>query len=117
MTNYNDISFCAGEDIDINIPITLNGSPLNIEGATVTWKMYHTLTGVVLTKTTGNGITINEDNESITINFTKADTLTLIPLTYYHEVRIAQSGAENVLIPQGRLQLNRSYTLMPTEVE
>ena len=117
MTDYNDISFFAGEDIDITVPITMNGVALNIAGATLTWKMYHILTGIVLTKdnSTIGGVTINGDNESITLNFVKADTEDLIPLTYYHEIRIAKSGAENVLIPQGRLQLGQSYTLIEEE--
>ena len=119
MTDYNDIEFFAGEDIDITVPITMNGTALNVEGATLTWKMYHILTGIVIIKDTADvgGITINGDNESITLSFEKTDTEDLIPLTYYHEIRIAKSGAENVLIPQGRLTLKLSYTLMSERSE
>ena len=117
MTDYNDIEFFAGEDIDITVPITMSGTALNIAGATLTWKAYHILTGIVLVKDNADngGVTINNDNESITLSFGKVDTATLIPLTYWHEIRIAKSGAENVLIPQGRLQLGQSYTLMEKE--
>jgi hypothetical protein len=117
MTDYNDIEFFAGEDIDITVPITMNGVALNVDDATLTWKMYHILTGIALVKDNADfgGVTINNDNESITLSFVKADTEDLIPLTYFHEIRIAKSGAENVLIPQGRLTLKQSYTLIEPE--
>jgi hypothetical protein len=114
MTDFNDIEFSAGEDISVNVPITKDGTALTITDATVTWKAYHTLTGVVMIKDNADigGITINKDGESVTLAFAKEDTEDLIPLTYYHEVRILLEEAENVLVPQGRLKLNRSITLM-----
>jgi hypothetical protein len=111
-----DIGFDAGEDIAVSIPIVKAGEPLDVEGATFTWKMYHTLTGIVLEKDNlvdGNGgISINVDEESVTLAFAKADTEALIPLTYDHELRIHNStNAENI-ITSGLLRLGQSITLI-----
>ncbi|MGA3315243.1 MAG: hypothetical protein ABSC64_02250 [Candidatus Korobacteraceae bacterium] len=108
------ISFTAGEDIQVTIPITKAGAPLEVDGCTFVWKAYSTLTGVVLTKDDAliGGIIINDDKESISLLFANEDTKDLTPLTYDYELRIiTPTGAQNILT-EGLFTLGRSITLI-----
>ena len=107
-----DFQMWQGEDEVIEVPITDGESPVNLTGATVTWKLSQS--GVtVLTKTTSDDITIGAGDavgDLVTIAVRKANTATLSPGYYTHECRVVSGGDEQVVFT-GTMRLIESLTL------
>jgi hypothetical protein len=77
------------------------------------WRMWHILTGTVVTKTVGDGITISNQTTNrgeVVITLEDDDTTDLAPLTYDHQLRMDYGGFTQVMM-KGLLQLDPSLVI------
>ena len=84
-----------GADDLLSFTITdVGGVARDIFGATFVWVAYHNLTGDVLQKQIGNGVTIDDHaTGAVTVAFTAAEmTLAALTYTYQLEMTITSAG-------------------------
>lgn len=71
-----------------------NDAILDLTGYSIVWVAYHPTTkALILSKSLGDGITVpTPENGQIVISLLPADTLSVVPNTYNHEVEITLSS-------------------------
>jgi hypothetical protein len=91
-----NITIYAGDTADINVTVYAGETTTrkNIANSTINWVVFDPdSTGVILTKTTGDAITITDGlNGLFTISLVPADTEDIPPATYRHEAEITDSS-------------------------
>ena len=102
----------AGDSVDLVIIVTdpETGDPKNLTAATVQWAMFKEHRGtVVLTKATGDGVTITDATEGeLTIALEPEDTEELLPDIYAHECEVTDSGGNVSTVTTGYITLKAS---------
>lgn len=79
----------------------------DLAGATVTWKLARTrdATEPLLTKTTGDGVTISTVASTAALSLTSAETEALAAGSYYHQLSVALSGGQPKIYFAGNLNV------------
>lgn len=92
-----DIVIYAGDTVNINVTVfdsDSNGLRKNIAGSVISWVLFDPDdTGVMLTKTTADAITITDGlNGRLVIPLVPADTEQLTPGSYRHEAEVTDAS-------------------------
>ena len=92
-----NIEIYAGDTVNINVTVfdsDSNGLRKNIAGSVISWVLFDPDdTGVMLTKTTADAITITDGlNGELVIPLVPADTETLTPGSYRHEAEVTDAS-------------------------
>lgn len=98
-----------------NVVITVydsTGALLDLTGASLTWVLITSEWGeLLLSKTVDNGITIAPNQTSnkgeLTVSLLPADTASLEPRAYTHQLRATQPAGPPELVTDGEVTLNR----------
>ncbi len=110
-----DVELYAGDDRDIIVTIyDDDGSPLNLSSLNAAqWVLKRNSRGdseELLSKTLGSGMAITSASEGIlTVTLDHDDTQGVAPSTYYHEIRIKNSGLRTGTVLTG------TFVVLPTE--
>jgi hypothetical protein len=87
---------------------TSAGAPDDIINFDFSWRMWHILTGTVLEKSVGDGITILDQTiyrGQLVVLIEPADTENLTPLTYKHQLIMSFGGAAQTVM-EGLIQIS-----------
>jgi len=95
-----------GETVIITAPVTENGSPKTLTGATVTWKA---VSGDDEVEKSGTVVSVDDSDDGVQISLEPADTKDLPDREYAHECRVVLTGDENVVFA-GTMTLKESST-------
>jgi hypothetical protein len=111
------ITLAQGEGTTINATVDTPAGAVDssIANYTYTWRLWHILTGTVLEKTVGAGITIGVPSSAgkLAIKIDPADTLLLPPLTYEQQLCQATiAGVEKIMF--GLIQVDASRPGVPS---
>lgn len=92
-----NVEIYAGDTANIQVTVfdsDSNGARKNIAGSVISWVLFDPdATGVMLTKTTADAITITDGlNGLFTIALVPADTEQLTPGSYRHEAEITDAS-------------------------
>lgn len=101
-----------GDERDVVITVyDQTGALLDLTGAALTWVLLTSEWGeLLLSKTEGNGITLSNqvsNRGEITVRLLAADTATLEPRAYAHQLRATQPAGPPELVTDGEVTLNR----------
>lgn len=104
MKNNQDATVVAGDDLELAVTVTENGSPKDISGATATWALAEARGGaVVLSKDTSAGIAVTDAPAGeLTIRLSSAETTGLAG-SYYHECSLTDGAGNTVTVLSGAL--------------
>jgi hypothetical protein len=110
MSIRNDITagdgWFIGEDKQIRFPLTdPAGTPLNITGYTIQFKVSATLSGDPIAALTKTAALTAPSSGICTVTIPAADTLTLTPTTYFYVLRRTDVGFKSELA-YGSIVLN-----------
>ncbi len=110
MRTGQDVEMIAGDTRNLNITVfdEDNGGNKNIANATIKWVLYNEETDTTtLTKTLGSGITItNGLFGQFTVAITPANTVSLTPGVYYHEVEVTDETGNVSTVLTGHITIN-----------
>ena len=104
-----DFELYQGEDKVIRFSITDDAdAPVELSGTTATWVLASSLAGneIALTKTVGNGITIDGTDYILTLISAETE---LLYGHFTHELRMIKDSLESV-VAVGSATINRSLT-------
>jgi hypothetical protein len=107
-----DATIWSGDDVDLQITVTdpATDTPKQLQGASVRWVLFDRRAGqIVLTKTTGAGITLTNAAAGIfTVALDAADTDALAGV-YTHEAQVTDAGGRKSTVTTGTLTIMRDY--------
>ncbi len=100
-TANQNIEMFAGEDRTVDFTVTDDSGPLNLTGATLAWTMFGR--GVDLDKTP----TVQGDPTAgvVRLILDAADTATIQPGTYYHQLTVTDSAGDIAYVTTGVVTL------------
>ena len=107
-----DVDMIAGDTVNLNVTIydADNGGNKNIANSTIKWVLYDEATDTAsLNKTLASGITITSGLlGQCTIALTPANTVSLTPGVYYHEVEVTDETGNVSTVLTGHITINPS---------
>jgi len=110
MRTGQDVDMIAGDTRNLNVIVydENNGGNKNIANATIKWVLYdEALEVVVLNKALASGITVtNGLLGQFTVALTPANTVSLTPGVYYHEVEITDETGNVSTVLTGHITIN-----------
>lgn len=110
MRTGQDVDMIAGDTRNLNITVydEDNGGNKNIANATIKWVLYdEAAESAVLTKTLASGITITSGLlGQFTVSLTPANTVSLTPGVYYHEVEVIDETGNVSTVLTGHITIN-----------
>lgn len=114
---YSCLTIGAGETVSVSVEINVNADGTNesLTGDDLLWSM-RPVTGTlnVLNKSVGDGITVtSEANGTATIAITSANTKTLEPGLYFHQLYLEDSSENREVIFRGLIRLQPQFVLSP----
>lgn len=110
MRTGQDVEMIAGDTRNLNVTVfdEDNGGNKNIANATIRWVLYNEETDTsALTKTLAGGITVtNGLLGQFTVALTPANTVSLTPGVYYHEVEVTDESGNVSTVLTGHITIN-----------
>ena len=105
-----DFTLYAGDDATLTVTVTEGVAAKDLTGASVVWVLYDRFSrAAVLTKATGDGVTITDDEGGIlTVDIDSTDTATLYG-AYYHECKVTDSDGNISTVSTGTVTIRRGY--------
>lgn len=107
-----DVDMIAGDTLNLNVTIYdgVTGANKSIANATIKWVLYDEATDTAaLNKTLASGITItNGLLGQCTIALLPANTVSLAPGVYYHEVEVTDEAGNVSTVLTGHITINAS---------
>lgn len=108
-----DLTRYIGDKTTFSLTITDSaGDPLNMTGYSAAWVAYDGNGTAVITKTTGDGISIGDGdgtNDKLTITLNPADTADLSAGIYGHQAEVTDGSSNPVTVAEGALTLKADY--------
>ncbi len=101
----------SGEDFVLTYTVTDSAAAaVNLDNYTVSWKMFlHPLSGVAATLTVVGAVTGGGAN-TLTVTVTDAQTDSIEPRVYSHELKITSSGGTETIVALGSAAWSATQT-------
>ena len=101
-----------GEDGNLPFVVTdANANAVDISCATFTWVVWNISTGIIVTKTLGDGLILGDPKKGqVAVIFTYADTATSIPTQYVHQLEMVRLG-EHTIEAAGMVSILKNLTV------
>jgi hypothetical protein len=101
----------AGDDKEVTITVYQEDETtlLNLTSYTLNWVLYDADGDILLTKIIASGLTVpTPSNGQVVVSLVPADTLTLDPGVYSHELEITSVGGKISTVTTGLVKITNS---------